>query len=107
MNESWCVHGGAVPPPPIRWVWIGSSGPLFFRSRDRFCVECGRLTHDDFMVRNDLWRSVAERTDLLHFSCFERRLGREVTVDDLTEAPLNAALRTVLGRLKAERMKRT
>lgn len=37
------------------------------------------------------------------FECMESNLGREITVDDIKDVPMNDALRTLLYRIAALR----
>lgn len=72
------------------------------------CLDCEYACLDDFVVHDTLWRQAVpeqsalhrearqlgvRRTVRLHLSCFEKRLGREVTVKDLKDVPANKLLR--------------
>lgn len=67
------------------------------------CQVCQRDTEieDEFMVRNDLWLEVMQPADrlggIICLGCFEERLGRGVTLEDLTPFPINAPHRARLG----------
>lgn len=66
---------------------------------DEPCPDCGEQAYSTYMVRNELWRAhtdLSERDRLIHYACFEQRLGRKIAVDDLTGAPINYALRASL-----------
>lgn len=70
-----------------------------------FCQDCGctREDYQDFMVHDELWRRVMRPADrsgmggMICRPCFERRLERPLTVDDLTDYPSNRELRRELG----------
>lgn len=65
--------------------------------------ESGRVVHEDFCVRDDLWDAVCpddgvterrndrgtyrKRGFVLCIQCFERRLGRQLTREDFTAPP--------------------
>jgi len=73
------------------------------------CLHCGQKYSEDYMVHNELWRAavpdVAQRYAAkaaqglpkrglyLHLRCLEERIGRPLTIDDLTPAPINDAIR--------------
>lgn len=59
------------------------------------CLDCGIHTTDIgeyFMVQDTLWRKVcpAPRA-MMCIGCLEKRLGRELTPADFTDAPINGA----------------
>ncbi len=58
----------------------------------RLCLHCGLECEEMYMVFDSLWESVTrgpEREGYLHFLCLESRLGRRLTVEDFTIAPIN------------------
>lgn len=58
------------------------------------CIECEKLTYEDFMVRNKVWReAVSPKGGRIHLACLEKRLGRELCPDDFQDLPVNAPLR--------------
>lgn len=46
-------------------------------------MDCGKVNPNMFSIKNDIWLSVAEPDIILCFNCFEKRLGRPVTLYDL------------------------
>lgn len=73
-------------------------------NRDLMCMCCNRVGWGP-MLNNDVWHKVTE--GLTHgfmcFECMELNLGREITVDDIKDVPMNDALRTLLQRIAALR----
>lgn len=57
------------------------------------CYDCEKDTHasgyDFYMVSKELWNKFGEGRALLCKSCFEKRLGREIRLDDLTDCLSN------------------
>lgn len=51
------------------------------------CHDCGKDTSEDFkdyfMVKHELWKQWGVGRKLLCMDCFEKRLGRKLTKDDL------------------------
>ncbi len=47
------------------------------------CKDCCRTDMEMFVLKNDLWLSIAEKQDILCFDCAERRMNRKITFDDL------------------------
>lgn len=67
----------------------------------RLCLDCN-LPHFEYMVNNDLWSSMGlGPRDRVCLPCFEVRLGREITYEDITLAPVNFLL--VLSRFPRNR----
>lgn len=64
------------------------------------CIECEEyIGADYYMVRNDVWRkAVPERKGQLHLTCLEKRLGRQLVMDDFTDVPLNNLIRFGFSR---------
>jgi hypothetical protein len=64
---------------------------------DDGCAICGlRVDACDFawMVRPDVWAAASLcRGDICHLSCLAARLGRELTIADFPDVPLNNILR--------------
>ena len=50
-----------------------------------WCEECGNLSYWMFMVNEDLWLEHADKDEVICYHCFEARMGRPLTVDDLRE----------------------
>lgn len=77
-----------------------------------WCCHCGERYNEDYMVQNSVWKEavpdVPERYQAmiaqglpkkgiyLHLRCMEQRLGRRLTPDDLSPAPINDAIRYFL-----------
>lgn len=80
---------------------------------DWTCLHCGKPYREDYMVHDSVWREavpdVHERHVqqmvqglpkgglVLHLRCLEARLERPLTVNDLSPAPVNDAIRYFLG----------
>ena len=61
------------------------------------CADCGESTLDDYyMVKNPVWRAAGmpnagmDASGMLHRKCLEKRIGRELTVNDFPPYPVNA-----------------
>lgn len=68
-----------------------------------FCAVCGREGSDDYMVHDSVW--FAARLNKKQFACLdclEHRLGRQITLDDLTPARINNILRLMYERGQAK-----
>jgi hypothetical protein len=57
------------------------------------CAECGEVCSDYYMVRNEVWAAAGMSHGVLHLRCLEKRLGRDLTLDDFMDSPANAAIR--------------
>ncbi len=58
------------------------------------CIDCTETNWDDFAVHDEIWNSVAGRLEgRLHLSCFEKRLGRLLKLEDFTDFPVNNMLK--------------
>lgn len=65
------------------------------------CKNCGNPSAA-LMLHDDLWLSIVnDRKDFLCLVCIEEKLGRAIKANDLNNAPINDALKTVLRRLEA------
>jgi hypothetical protein len=65
------------------------------------CLDCN-LPHFEYMVHDDLWSSMGlGPRNRVCLPCFEARLGREITYEDITLAPVNFLL--VLSRFTRKR----
>lgn len=61
------------------------------------CLDCGG-PWELYVVHDALWRSAGYAPDQVACqACLERRIGRALTVGDLTDAPASDALRLRLG----------
>jgi hypothetical protein len=54
-----------------------------------YCNDCDRTDMSVFNVHNQLWAKYGVGKARLCLDCFQIRLGRKVTTDDLTDAPCN------------------
>ena len=63
------------------------------------CVHCGEDTFDLYMVHNELWDSLGLKRygDVCHFECLEVLLGRQITLDDLMDVPINNFLEYIIS----------
>lgn len=80
------------------------------KKRDLFnfvCLDCQQNLLESgeyYMLHDDLWARINPRIDgQLCIDCAERRLGRRLTPDDFTDAPINAE-RALMNRKLAERV---
>jgi len=65
--------------------------------RYRVCAECQAPCHESYMVRDEVWAAVGmPQEGVLHVACLERRLGRALTPEDLTAAPVNEMARRLV-----------
>jgi hypothetical protein len=55
------------------------------------CKECGCLD-SGYMVKSELWEANFPGRGIVCMDCFEKKLGRSLTIDDLTDAPINYSL---------------
>jgi hypothetical protein len=65
-----------------RWQYINIKEDFHLGT----CIDCPVYNPPPFMVRDELWdalTSAGERRRVLCWNCFERRLGRALTVADL------------------------
>lgn len=56
------------------------------------CIDCGFNTMTEYyMVHNALWAEAGMKPDggMLCIGCLEDRLGRTLTMNDFTDAPVN------------------
>jgi hypothetical protein len=77
---------------------------------DAFCLDCGMMLIpwnepcEYFMVHDHVWTSVAGKYDgMLCVGCLESRLGRELTTEDFTDAPINSMTKWDTPRLTARK----
>jgi hypothetical protein len=52
------------------------------------CAECGTKPFTPYMIQDDLWKKVAGNTSLLCLSCFTKKLGRKLKLDDFKPCQL-------------------
>lgn len=75
------------------------------------CHHCNGDCAEAYMLKSHVWekairasegkgRHAAFNRQLLHLACVETLIGRELTLDDLTDAPINAAARFFAGKGK-------
>ena len=57
------------------------------------CLDCGVNTadaHEYYMVKDNIWLKAHPKDDgMLCIACLETRLGRVLTCNDFTDAPVN------------------
>lgn len=68
----------------------------------RGCDDCGGWGWGP-MLHDELWLSIAKRTDLLCMGCMEKRLGRQIELADLSKHFRNDSDRIWAERLDALR----
>ena len=49
------------------------------------CQDCGRYDYDMYMVNNDIWNTHGEKKNTLCHDCLEKRLGRKLTKNDISQ----------------------
>ena len=64
---------------------------LIFDQSIQLCAECGDPWPTLFMVHDELWIKHASGCSILCCICLEERMGRALTRDDLSDAPINAS----------------
>lgn len=52
------------------------------------CLDCGGVD-DGYMVKDKLWKQICMKERFLCLDCFEKRLGRPITLNDITPCLLN------------------
>jgi len=53
---------------------------------ERFtCEDCGEKDYNMYMVNDDLWKKYGNEKMTLCKSCLEKRIGRELTKDDISQ----------------------
>jgi hypothetical protein len=94
LEDIICPLGGRVN----NWTGEEYAGP-------ELCAACGADTeHEFYMVHDTVWGAAAELGDaFLCIVCLERRLGRTLTPQDFTDAPVNAPSPADTPRLRNRR----
>lgn len=58
-----------------------------------YCIDCGvdlrRIRELHYMIKSEIWLTVAKSSDFLCIGCLEKRLGRFLEKDDFTNKPVN------------------
>lgn len=49
------------------------------------CEDCGEKDYNMYMVNDDLWKEYGNEKMTLCKSCFEKRMGRKLTKDDISQ----------------------
>jgi len=57
------------------------------------CVDCKREDPPMVMLKEDLWLSIANKKEILCFSCIEKRLARLLVPDDLKDCSLTEEMK--------------
>ncbi len=72
-----------------------------FRTSMVTCLDCEDICVDDYYLNNDVWASMGlgRHDGRLHLKCAENRLGRPLTLDDFSPAPINNTIRWAATRL--------
>jgi hypothetical protein len=69
-------------------------------SSDYGCKDCGEVS-DSPMYKDELWLSVMpSKNGYLCVECFERRIGRMITLDDLNNSLWSKVLIKLVNRAK-------
>lgn len=66
------------------------------------CAECAEMNLDSYMIVDSVWRQVAQSDEVLHLECLEKRLGREITREDLIDCPGNKLLLRIVRPAAAQ-----
>jgi len=57
------------------------------------CIDCDKDIYqnpkDYYMIRNDLWKKYGVGKGMLCIECIEKRLGRKICKEDLTDCLVN------------------
>lgn len=66
------------------------------------CRDCQRAPENDqvvmnYMVKNEVWNQVMPARGFLCLACLAHRLGRNLTIDDFINAPINKPIFTILS----------
>jgi hypothetical protein len=69
--------------------------------KPHLCDDCKKDTVVIFMLKTDLWDTIALRNEFLCFKCTEVRLGRKITWEDLM--PCGASNTLLVGALLMKR----
>ena len=58
---------------------------LIYRRANKmyYCIDCHDTRHTMFAMKDDIWLSIANKKDVVCYMCAEKRLGRQIQVDDL------------------------
>jgi hypothetical protein len=67
------------------------------------CLACRAPCFDNYMVHDDLWNSVFPAAGVAHLSCLEKRVRRQLRIEDFTLAPCNHAI--IFGYLMGRKEK--
>ncbi len=70
-------------------------------AREYICEDCGTPAREwsfDYMTTAELWLSVMPYRGLLCHTCFQDKIGRSLTLEDLPALPINEKLRKFLLR---------
>ena len=62
---------------------------LVIKELERTCPDCGQDFPNLFIVTDDLWKEFGVGKGVLCLSCFEKRMGRALTINDLKDCPVN------------------
>jgi len=61
-----------------------------FKQWEFNCQDCSKPMYNGYMVHNSLWfEAMGSGGGIMCMFCFENKLGRSLTLDDLTKAPIN------------------
>lgn len=64
----------------------GSKDEFDDPERERFtCQDCGNYDYEMYMVNDDLWNKYGNDELTLCKSCFEKRIGRKINKDDISQ----------------------
>lgn len=65
-------------------------------------VDCFTKHGDYYMVKDEIWDKHGVGEGMLCWDCLEKRMGREIKVEDLTLCPLNILLNPKTSKMLGE-----
>ena len=69
-----------------------------FEEVQRYCSQCSQIAFEDYMLTDNLWYAHCKDIELVHIHCFEKMIGRELTIHDFSPAPINDNIRWALSK---------
>lgn len=78
--------------PGARHRLLTYSNGLQIREDDLKCGDCGTADIDPFIVSKPMWEQYGNGRGFLCPQCFEKRLGRKLTLQDLVPVHANKLL---------------
>lgn len=109
-RDAWSKRFGTIASQPeyrslcVAVKWDGNKYQeyvhrSFLQVLPRGCKCCGAVS-DIFMVNDDLWLTVATKDELMCLECFEKAIGRTISLADLRPCLWTATLLKLVDRVK-------